>query len=80
MARLPPKTHRLLVQARATWQSLVPTQSLGELQQGEPPAAIKPQLVPSHAGVWQLLPDPQSVHIAPQLCTLRLSLQVPPQS
>jgi hypothetical protein len=75
-----PKTHWLLVQAVAVWQAFIATQSSGELQHGEPPAAEKPQLVPLQLAVWQPLPVGQLVHIVPQLITLVFDLQVPLQS
>jgi hypothetical protein len=58
----------------------MPTQSDGELQHGDGPEAVRPQLVPLQDGVWQPLPAGQSVHIVPQLITLVFDLQVPLQS
>jgi hypothetical protein len=74
------KTHSLLSHESAFWQALLGTQSLGELQQGDAPAAEKPQLVPLHIAVWQALPAGHALHELPQLATLVSSLQTPLQS
>ena len=79
-APVEPKTHMLLLQAVAVWHELPGVQSVGELQQGDAPAAERPQLEPLHVALWQALPVGQAVHRLPQVMTLASSLQTPLQS